>query len=99
MLRAGGLERSRVNLEDGIKQLKQLKEKVEQLQPKDPSTLVGYVRLRNMAILGLTILTSALVREESRGAHFRSDFPNQNDFKWLRNIELNWENGELTTNC
>ena len=99
MLKAGGLERNRANLEDGIKRLKQLRKKIEQLRPKNPSTLVEYVRLRNMAILGLTILTSALVREESRGAHFRSDFPNRNDVKWLRNIELSWENGELTTNC
>jgi pimeloyl-ACP methyl ester carboxylesterase len=28
------------------------------------------------------ILRSALMREESRGAHFRSDFPNRDDEKW-----------------
>jgi L-aspartate oxidase len=32
--------------------------------------------LRNMATTALLVATSAYVREESRGAHFRSDFPN-----------------------
>jgi succinate dehydrogenase/fumarate reductase flavoprotein subunit len=26
------------------------------------------------------------MREESRGAHFRSDFPNRDDKKWMANI-------------
>ena len=33
------------------------------------------VALRNMATTALLVATSAYVREESRGAHFRSDFP------------------------
>lgn len=31
-----------------------------------------------------TIVVSALQREESRGAHYRSDFPKRNDAAWLR---------------
>ena len=33
------------------------------------------------------ITRSALVREESRGAHYRSDFPTQ-DHRWLKNIVM-----------
>jgi L-aspartate oxidase len=35
--------------------------------------------LRNLLVAGRGLLTAALVREESRGAHFRSDFPETSD--------------------
>ena len=99
MLKAGGLERDCANLDNGIQQLKKLHREVVHFRPEDPSVLVEYNQLRNVIILGLAVLTSALVREESRGAHFRSDFPDKEDAKWLKNIEVNWENGELLTSC
>jgi succinate dehydrogenase/fumarate reductase flavoprotein subunit len=38
------------------------------------------------------ILRSAVKREESRGAHFRLDFPNQDDKKWKANIMVRKDN-------
>jgi succinate dehydrogenase / fumarate reductase, flavoprotein subunit len=32
------------------------------------------------------VIRSALLRQESRGAHYRSDFPNLDDEKWKLNI-------------
>ena len=32
------------------------------------------------------MVESALIREESRGSHFRSDHPEQDDARWLRFI-------------
>jgi len=39
---------------------------------------------RNIAATALLIARSALAREESRGAHYRTDFPAHNDQKFLR---------------
>jgi succinate dehydrogenase / fumarate reductase flavoprotein subunit len=40
--------------------------------------------LENMLKIAETIVFSALQRKESRGAHFRSDFPERNDMEWLK---------------
>ncbi len=39
---------------------------------------------RQMSILARLMLTAALRRTESRGGHFRSDFPQRNDAYWQR---------------
>jgi L-aspartate oxidase len=39
---------------------------------------------QNLHALGLLVARSALAREESRGAHYRTDFPAHNDAKFLK---------------
>ena len=41
--------------------------------------------LRNLILLGRLVAEAALIREESRGAHFRSDFP-QSSAEWQHHI-------------
>lgn len=42
--------------------------------------------LQNIALLSRLVIESALEREESRGAHYRSDFSKTDDERWKRNI-------------
>ncbi len=42
--------------------------------------------LQNMLLLSKLVIEAALEREESRGAHFRSDFPDTDDVNWKRHI-------------
>ena len=42
------------------------------------------IETRNLLRVGGLIARSALAREESRGAHFRSDFPHHNDSAFLK---------------
>jgi L-aspartate oxidase len=39
---------------------------------------------RNLYINGMLVARSALAREESRGAHYRTDFPDHNDAKFRK---------------
>ncbi|GAJ22635.1 unnamed protein product, partial [marine sediment metagenome] len=42
--------------------------------------------LANLIILADLITNSALQREESRGAHYREDFPDRDDINWKKHI-------------
>ena len=44
------------------------------------------IDVTNQLTVARAMVESALVREESRGSHFRSDFPEQDDERWLRFI-------------
>ena len=38
----------------------------------------------NLPLLGMAVLKSALARKESRGAHWREDYPKSNDNDYLK---------------
>jgi L-aspartate oxidase len=42
--------------------------------------------LQNMLTVAQLIIDAALERDETRGVHFRTDFPAQDDARWLRRI-------------
>jgi succinate dehydrogenase / fumarate reductase, flavoprotein subunit len=44
------------------------------------------LQVKSSLIACEAIIRSALMREESRGAHYRSDFPRLNDERWRVNI-------------
>jgi succinate dehydrogenase/fumarate reductase flavoprotein subunit len=48
------------------------------------AAVTGYLETRNLLICAEAVLASAAVREESRGTHARTDFPNRDDAKWLK---------------
>ncbi len=52
------------------------------------------INMANMIVVAELIARSALMREESRGAHYRQDFPEKRA-KWLRNICCVPENGDV----
>ena len=47
--------------------------------------------VQNLLQVAEAVTHSALVRTESRGAHYRSDFPQQDDARWLSNVHLRYE--------
>lgn len=51
------------------------------------------VAVQNGARVAQWILGAALKRQESRGAHFREDFPEQDDARWKGNLRVHRENG------
>src|SRR5208282_1253845 len=44
--------------------------------------LESALAVRNLALLGRVLASAALARTESRGAHFRLDYPDTDDVRW-----------------
>jgi fumarate reductase flavoprotein subunit len=61
----------------------------------NPELVVAY-RVQKMIKLALTVAYGALERTESRGAHFRNDYPQRNDAVWLKRTLATWP-GEWDT--
>lgn len=64
------------------------KEKLPEVSVRNSKELLGKMEGENALWVGEMIIRSALMREESRGAHFRKDFPKSDDQKWKGNIFL-----------
>jgi succinate dehydrogenase / fumarate reductase, flavoprotein subunit len=80
--------RQKRNLNQTLDTLRSLKARYRQAALTDSSRrfnreLMDYFELGHMLDLAEVITLGALWREESRGAHFREDFPERNDEKFL----------------
>ena len=69
-----------------IAQLRQrfAKVKVQDTGKKFNLNLLEALELSNMLEFSELIVDGGLAREESRGAHFRNDFPTRDDVNWLK---------------
>ena len=75
-----GIVRNEPALESLQSTLKKLKEALPRMGITDSSrvyntNLVEFIKFKNTLLLGIMIVQSALLRKESRGAHYREDFP------------------------
>jgi succinate dehydrogenase/fumarate reductase flavoprotein subunit len=82
MWQDAGIMRSGKELAGAIKQLEAI-----ELPKWDKSGRAGH-ELRNLHALALVITRTALAREESRGSHYRSDFPFHNDEDFAKHSAL-----------
>ena len=46
--------------------------------------LIHALELDSLLDIAETIAAGGIAREESRGAHYRADFPNRDDAQWLK---------------
>jgi len=92
--------RTNKNLELADAKLRALSERLKKINLSDRTkwsnqTLNFARELDNMLILGRVITLGALQRNESRGAHYKLDFPNRDDANWLKTTRAKWANGEI----
>jgi len=94
MLRYAGLKRTAKGLEKGLDEL------MRQVQIYDASlTKREEYEFANLLTCAMLTMQAALIREESRGGHFREDFPVQDDLLWRKHILFTREQGVFTEEC
>ena len=85
MWRHAGLVREREGLQQAASQLEPWAAAVASA----PQNWMGdavFRRVNSIVTVGLLIVRAALRREESRGGHFRTDFPSHDDLHWKKHV-------------
>ena len=90
-----GIFRRGPDLQDAVSGLQQLLARSRAIALRQPSAganpeLVTAYRVQKMLKLALCVAQGALARTESRGAHFREDYPRRDDATWLRRTLATW---------
>lgn len=84
-----GIFRTKKKIEKGLLIHSQIAKKYLDILVEDSShsfntNLIEVLELRSLLAVSKSVLVSALGREETRGAHFREDYPNRDDGEWLK---------------
>ena len=84
-----GIFRTKGELETGLQRVLAVKERYKGVRLTSPALhmnyeLIGALELESMIDVAHATTLGALLREESRGAHFRRDFTKRNDEDWLK---------------
>jgi succinate dehydrogenase / fumarate reductase flavoprotein subunit len=95
-----GVFRTPELLNEGLDKVVDLKQRIRNISIKDNSKVFNTARtealeLQNLIEVALATMASAKNREESRGAHSRSDFPKRDDNSWLQHSLYNPKDGSL----
>jgi len=99
MIKNVTVKRNNVDLKKTIEKLKELRERYHHISLDDRGHLMNqtYVfanQFRPMLELALAMTKGALLRNESRGAHFKPEYPNRDDDNWLKTTIASYSKDE-----
>ena len=95
-----GIFRTKEKIKKALDKILELKDRLNRVAVKDRgdafnSDILNLIELGWMCDVSESIVRGAFLREESRGSHFRTDFPQRNDKDWLKHTLAFKEGGEL----
>lgn len=90
-----GVLRSEESISKGVEELSKVLEGLEEVSVSNCRDLVKLREAENTLLTSLAIAHSALVRTESRGSHFRMDYPDERP-EWVKNVRVRLHEGKVT---
>ena len=84
MWRSVGVQRRGERLTEAVQAIHQY---CSYVLAQDLASVDGW-ELQNILTVSLQMTSAALARTESRGVHFRMDFPSMNNDQWQKHIEI-----------
>ncbi|HEB8227914.1 TPA: fumarate reductase flavoprotein subunit [Campylobacter jejuni] len=88
-----GLKEAVDELEKLYKDSQDVKVHCKELDCANPELEEAY-RVPRMLKIALCVAYGALLRTESRGAHYREDYPKRDDLNWMKRTNTFWVKGE-----
>ena len=84
-----GVFREEKAMERAVKKIEELKERAKNIGVDDKSNLfntdiIEAFEFNNILLIAEIIAKGAMLRKESRGAHYRNDYPERDDENWLK---------------
>jgi succinate dehydrogenase/fumarate reductase flavoprotein subunit len=95
MGRTFGIVRSRTQMERGLIEVEAIERTLETAAPAGVRALMLHAQMSNSLLVARSCLRSGLMREESRGAHYRQDFPEQDDERWKCSLRIDLVGSDL----
>ncbi|HOG18603.1 MAG TPA: FAD-dependent oxidoreductase [Syntrophales bacterium] len=75
--------RTKEGLTKGRATLAECQDALVSCRIEGPADEAAYLEVSRMVQVGNAVVAASLIRQESRGAHYRSDYPDRNDGEWL----------------
>jgi succinate dehydrogenase / fumarate reductase, flavoprotein subunit len=93
-----GLARDGSSLQAALDQVRTIKERYARIRLRNStriynSELTSYLEVGSLLTIAELVTLAAQARTESRGAHYRTDFPQRNDSQWNCHIIVSQTNG------
>jgi len=89
------LRRSKDRLEEGLSKIEEIKQRLPELYAKDGHGLCKCIQAKSMTLLAEMTFRAGLMRTESRGWHYREDYPSRDDQNWLKWVIIRKEAGKM----
>ena len=95
-----GIFRDVQRMQEGFSEIKKLQDQASKVcinnkDRKVNQALIRFFELENMLMLAEVVAYGALNREESRGSHTRTDYPNRDDKRFLNHTTVVIKDGKL----